>query len=159
MTYLLRSSLDRIGARFVLDSAQDGTEGSEPRSPRCSLASESRCFIVAEPNALLAYFRFHRASSMPRESALLSRWVALLVAIVAVTSAQLGFAENEGAPLELGWVSPSECPAGTAIKEEALRLASADGRPLPRVRARVTIERAREAKEEQPHESIRRTSR
>jgi len=69
---------------------------------------------------------------------LLSAFVA--VALLAVT--ERGFAENEASPLDLAWQSPPECPTGTEITEDALRLASADGRPLPRVQAKVTIERA-----------------
>jgi len=69
---------------------------------------------------------------------LLSALVA--VALLAVTAQ--GFAENEAPPLDLAWQSPAECPTGKEITEDALRLASADGRPLPRVQAKVTIERA-----------------
>jgi len=64
----------------------------------------------------------------------------VIVALLAVTVR--GFAGNEAPPLDLAWQSPPECPTGTEISEDALRLASADGRPLPRVQAKVTIERA-----------------
>jgi hypothetical protein len=69
------------------------------------------------------------------------RLQATLAAIGALTWAELGFAGNGAPPLELAWVSPSECPSGKAVADDALRLASADGKPLPSVRAKVSIER------------------
>jgi hypothetical protein len=49
---------------------------------------------------------------------------------------------GEPAQLELAWVAPPECPSAASVREEALRLASTDDRPLPRIHARVTIEHA-----------------
>lgn len=78
------------------------------------------------------------------------RWSATFAAFTALTWAQLALAGNEAAsaegersapPLELAWASPSECPSGKAVADDALRLASADGKPLPSVRAKVSIER------------------
>lgn len=61
--------------------------------------------------------------------------------MAALTWAELGFAGNVAPPLELAWASPAECPSGKAVADDALRLASADGKPLPSVRAKVSIQR------------------
>jgi hypothetical protein len=71
----------------------------------------------------------------------IDRWLAALAAFAAFTWATLGFAAEERAPLELAWLSPEECPSGKTVADDALRLASADGKPLPNVRAKVRIER------------------
>jgi hypothetical protein len=55
---------------------------------------------------------------------------------------EAALANHDDLPLELAWESPPECPTGQAVREEALRLASTDGRRLPRVEAEVVVERA-----------------
>jgi hypothetical protein len=61
--------------------------------------------------------------------------------MAAFTWAGTGLAGEEASPLELAWVSPQECPSGKTVADDALRLASADGKALPNVRAKVSIER------------------
>jgi hypothetical protein len=75
----------------------------------------------------------------------MKRCAASFACVATLTSARLGFAENEAGGLELSWQSPPECPAGQEIRAEALRLASVDGKLLPSVRAKVTIEREGES--------------
>jgi hypothetical protein len=71
----------------------------------------------------------------------MKRWVTAFAGMAVLASADVGFAANEAAALELSWLSPPECPTGKVIRDEAVRLASADGRPLPSVRAKVTVQR------------------
>ena len=59
--------------------------------------------------------------------------------------AGVALANNADPPLELAWRGPPDCPTGQVVRDEAIRLASTDGRRLPRVEAKVVIERAEDS--------------
>jgi hypothetical protein len=58
--------------------------------------------------------------------------------LIFVEMARVGQAQAEP-PLELDWTAPPECPTGPVVREDVLRMARVDERPLPSVRASVTV--------------------
>jgi hypothetical protein len=75
----------------------------------------------------------------------MKRCAASFAYVALLACARPGFAGNEPGGLDLSWQSPPECPTGGEIRAEALRLASAESKLLPSVRAKVTIEKEGES--------------